>query len=805
MSAQTSIRWGIDLGTTNSSIAIVRENEVLVIADEVRSELTPSVVAFRGKPGPPEVLAVGRKAKLHMTRAPRAVAFRFKNEMGNPNWAFPVPEADRGVAARELSGHVLGELKNRLALLEGLPPLHGAIVTVPAAFTGPQRDDTLNAASGIIPYVQLLPEPAAAALAFGRTVKTSHNPIWLVYDLGGGTFDAALVRAEDGVFTIIDNEGDRTLGGADLDAAIVKELLLPALDDHVRRRVVERSAEQLDLQVHAEDAKCELSNRSTTTVDTTLGHDDVVVPIRQSQVDALQVKLFGRTIRICRELMQRNGFTARNIERVILVGGPTLSPFLRRMIQHGADDPSGGPRVEGLGINLDQSVDPLTAVARGAAIFAASQRLPVGVSVPEAVEDSVVRVDVQVPSQVPEARVLVAGRIRALREAISVGGSWSVVIERVDDATGTAAWASSHVNLSNEGTFAHPVSLEKGHNVFRVRVFDQERRQVKTDSGHRFEVLRDIGIGELTLPRGFGVADVHGKTVWFFRKGGPLGSEQMHEFVTTTALKMGSSADLIVIPVVEGFSEKASLNAEVYTWTISAEAAGVDVPAGSRLNVTLKLDHNQSPSQIEATLPDFDIALSSERLQIGADPAKVENRLGDAKTNLELCRKVMHESPAIAAVVRDVTDHRLVEAIEENLRAGSTENTRPWTRAADLSLELARLLDPHLEEVDRLLAWLPHRARCDENVEKARSIVEKTGGLSTGWIAQFKVLCDLYAKACAAHDRRESQRIAFGLIPAHFQTDEQLRQRVGNQVIEEVATVDRTVAGRALKGTIEVA
>lgn len=802
MSAQTSIRWGIDLGTTNSSIAVVRGDQVLVVQNELRSELTPSIVAFKRKPGAPEVMAVGRKAAQRLLRDPATVAFRFKSHMGDPTWGFHAPDVDRAVPARELSRHVLAELENGLALLEGLPPLNGAIVTVPAAFTGPQRDDTLSAASGIISYVQLLPEPAAAALAFGRTVNTSHSPIWLVYDLGGGTFDAALVRAEDGVFTTIDNEGDRTLGGADLDAAIVKEVVLPLLDDDVRKRVIEASLEQMVLQVHVEEAKCELSTRDTSVVDIRLGDDDVVVPLRRSQVEALQVRLFGRTVRICRDLMHRNGFSARNIERVILVGGPTLSPSLRRMIQHGADDPSGGPRVEGLGIEIDQSVDPLTAVAQGAAIYAASRRLPVSMSVPVHVDGTMVATDIQVPSQVLEPRVLVAGRVRALRDDVTVAASWTVVIERVDPA-GAVSWTSGHVNISIAGNFAHQVAVDNGLNEFRIRVFDHERRQVKSDTANRFEVLRDIGIGEITLPRGFGVADADGKTVWFFGKGQPLGTERTLPFVTTAALKRGSSADVIVIPVVEGFSQKASLNTAVYTWRISAEAAGVDVPAGAHLHVTLKLDENQSPSQVAATLPDYAVALSSERFVLGVDATKIRARLKDAKTNLELFGQVLHESPAIAAVIHDVAGQRLVEEIEENLGAGSAENPRPWTRASDLVLELARLLDPHMEEVDRLLAWQPHKQRCDENVQKARRIVAETAGLSAEWRAGFGALCALYEAACAKHDRRGADDIAFGLIPAHFEKDEQLRQRVGSRNVEELATSAHTVSGQDTKGTLK--
>ena len=219
MSTSESIRYGIDLGTTNSSIALMVGDRVEVVRNKFNLETTPSVVAFWRESGQTQV-EVGQLARQMILRDGARVAAEFKQNMGDASVMFE--GLDVRESPHQLSARVVRELCASVKRQVGLPPARAALITVPAAFKNPARDDTQRAgeAAGLV-YVELFPEPCAAALAYGRHANAERTPIWLAFDLGGGTFDAALVRAQEGVFTVLDSEGDRHLGGKNLDEAIL--------------------------------------------------------------------------------------------------------------------------------------------------------------------------------------------------------------------------------------------------------------------------------------------------------------------------------------------------------------------------------------------------------------------------------------------------------------------------------------------------------------------------------------------------------------------------------------------------------
>ena len=226
-------------------------------------------------------------------------------------------------------------------------------------------------------YVELLQEPIAASIAYGIQAGAIDGH-WLVFDFGGGTFDAALMRVEEGVMRVVDTEGDNHLGGKNLDQAIVEELLLPALAvdsqlaltqtlaDPERRRLLSGA-----LKRHAERAKIQLSTRESVLIEIEdLGDDDegeeiiAEINLLLSDWERVARPIFQRSIDLCRALLARNGLSGESLRTLIPVGGPTLSQTLRRMLR------------EQLTERLDTRVDPMTAVARGAAIFASTRQVP---------------------------------------------------------------------------------------------------------------------------------------------------------------------------------------------------------------------------------------------------------------------------------------------------------------------------------------------------------------------------------------------------------------------------------------------
>ncbi len=805
MSIQKSICWGIDLGTTNSELAIMSDSSVRIVESKFHEATTPSAVYFLRNGGAGIEVEAGKKAKQRLSTKPSRVACEFKQSMGNPAWSFKVGGLDHEESAAQLSGRILRELKNSVQRQEGLPALRAAVVTVPAAFKNPQFDDTRRAAEMAgIEYVELLPEPVAAALAYGRTTPTKHNPIWLAYDLGGGTFDAALVRAEDGLFSIIDHEGDRNLGGKNLDNAIVMDLIRPRLPHALQQRIVPwQSPEWWILKAAAEEAKTLLSVDESTLFEATLDDHEITLTLTQADINALQVKLFARTLDLCRQLLSRNDLTPGDIEKVILVGGPTLLPFLRRMIQHGAPNPTDTTAVEGLGIEIDGSVNPLTAVAEGAAIYAAGRSIPAGILadlVDHETAGARVAIDLSVPAQVREADVLAAGTLRSLDTGVDVTGAWAVVFDRLD-AAGQAIWQSEPVPVSAAGKFAKRLPLQEGSNVFRVQVLDAQRDPVPTADA-TFQVLNDIGVGGLTLTRGIGIADEEGRTVWFFTKGEGLPTRSSKAFLTTVGVSRNGDGRAIEIPIVEGTHEQASLNREIYTMRITADDVHVSISQGSNIIVTLAINESKE-IEILASLEDYDdLDFSSNLGAIPLCKSEISKSFEKLTSDLNLFKRVRGMDAAIDALLHRIEARDLIPEIEDLLAQGSESHPEPWDSAADRILEVAALCDPHCATVDLLLAWEPHQAYCDRNVDMAKQIVGETSGIPSDWLWKFKESCGQYECACQDRDRERSEEIAYSEIPELFKTNDHLRERVGGGVSEVKGDADQTTGSGDRRGTI---
>ena len=253
------------------------------------------------------------------------------------------------------------------------------MITVPADFELPQCEATKRAAQiAGLTLSPLLQEPVAAALAYGFQSQ-SDKVFWLVYDFGGGTFDAAVIQVRDGAIEVVNHGGDNELGGKDIDWAIVDRLLVPALTKECKLTNFKRGnskwrAAFAKLKWHAEEAKIALSRRKSFDIDVKFSTEDnfpepfqFEYELQQSEVATLAEPFIIKTINICKKTMTDKRLGSGNIEKVILVGGPTLTPYVRERL---ADSD------EGLGIPLETKVDPTTVFVRGAAIFAGTQRLP---------------------------------------------------------------------------------------------------------------------------------------------------------------------------------------------------------------------------------------------------------------------------------------------------------------------------------------------------------------------------------------------------------------------------------------------
>ena len=365
-----TIDYAIDLGTTNSLIAKSHQGEVEVFKNPVgHKDTLPSVIAFR-----PKRTLIGDKAKEYLEKDSSNVVAGFKRKMGTQETFF-IPSLAETRSPVALSSMLLQELQNFVYHPE---KPEAVVITIPASFDTVQSNATKKAGQNAgFKEVLLLQEPIAACLAFANKHKDDvAEGTWLVYDLGGGTFDAALVSIGDTALKVIDHKGDNYLGGLDFDHLIVEELILPKLLAQDGFSQLKESASQKDksfqklyyeLLYKAEELKKELSGAEDADIEVYVKNDDgeeeeyFQTITRSAFNDCIRQKL-NYSISLVQELLEKNQLTASDVQQAILVGGSTYIPLVRDLI------------AEEIGIPVNASIDPTSAVVVGAAQYAASKQ-----------------------------------------------------------------------------------------------------------------------------------------------------------------------------------------------------------------------------------------------------------------------------------------------------------------------------------------------------------------------------------------------------------------------------------------------
>jgi molecular chaperone DnaK len=368
---------GIDLGTTNSVVAVVEGGDPTVIANQEGSRLTPSVVAYT-KEG--ETL-VGQVAKRQAITNPDNTVFSIKRFMGRrydevlqemklvPYKVVKAQNGDARIEIRgkvnsppEISALVLRKLKEAAEAYLG-ETVRQAVITVPAYFNDSQRQATKDAgAIAGLEVLRIVNEPTAAALAYGLDKKKDETVA--VYDLGGGTFDISILEIGEGVVEVKATNGDTHLGGDDFDQRVIDWIA----DEFKRENGIDLRKDRMALQrlkEAAEKAKCELSTTVQTeinlpfiTADAT-GPKHLVLTLTRAKLESLVADLVERSLTPCRECMRQAGVTPTDIDEVILVGGQTRMPKVQEEVK------------KLFGKEPNKTVNPDEVVAVGAAVQAA--------------------------------------------------------------------------------------------------------------------------------------------------------------------------------------------------------------------------------------------------------------------------------------------------------------------------------------------------------------------------------------------------------------------------------------------------
>ncbi|MBS3914875.1 MAG: Hsp70 family protein [Bacteroidetes bacterium] len=476
-----TINFGIDLGTTNSLIARYSQGKTEVFKNPVGfKETLPSCVAFRG-----ERIIVGDKAREWVQKDPLNVFSAFKRKMGTGEKYF-IPAKLESISAIELSAMVLRELKN--FIYSGENP-ESMVITIPASFDTVQSNATKQAGyQAGFKEVVLLQEPIAASLSFFNNRAQIDQGKWLVYDLGGGTFDAAIIEVVNGEMKVLDHQGDNFLGGVDIDHIMVTELLIPKLielsgkpdlADHIATRNGPYERLYYILLQKAEECKKELSSQLVSEIDFTFeipgeAPMDIFMEIPRSEFEILIDPIISNSTGMIAELLERNELESKDISEIILIGGSTLIPLVREKLESEFEIP------------LNYSVDPTNAVAIGAAYYAGTKMA----RLEEKTEEQ------EQGQEIPDAPLLefklaYNNSTRDNEEYVKavILGKNPAVFYRILRQDGGYDSGLKQLKGNDFGEF---VSLrEQTVNVFHIRFYDENQNEIKTGS-NKIEITQGL-------------------------------------------------------------------------------------------------------------------------------------------------------------------------------------------------------------------------------------------------------------------------------------------------------------------------
>lgn len=369
---------GIDLGTTYSCVAVMKNGKTEILANEQGNRITPSYVAFTD-----DERLIGDAAKNQVAANPRNTVFDIKrliglkfnddtvqkdiqhlpykivNKEGKPAVEVTVKGEEKVFSPEEISGMILGKMKQIAEDYLGKKVTH-AVVTVPAYFNDAQRQATKDAGTiAGLNVLRIVNEPTAAAIAYGLD-KTEDEHQIIVYDLGGGTFDVSLLSIENGVFEVQATAGDTHLGGEDFDYKIVRHFVKLFKKKH-GVDVTDNKKAMAKLKREAEKAKRSLSSQMSTRVeiDSFVDGIDFSETLTRAKFEELNLSMFKKTLKPVEKVLKDAGLSKEDIDDIVLVGGSTRIPKVQQLLESYFN-----------GKKASKGINPDEAVAYGAAVQA---------------------------------------------------------------------------------------------------------------------------------------------------------------------------------------------------------------------------------------------------------------------------------------------------------------------------------------------------------------------------------------------------------------------------------------------------
>lgn len=639
---RNKIDYGIDLGTTNSAIARMENGVPVIKKSDTLKDTFPSCIHFNKK----KDIIVG-DAAYNVMRSDSARALKtfekgqtntfieFKRTMGTTH-TYESSNMGKSFSSEELSAEILKTLKSVIKDEN----FSSVVITVPAKFLNPQNEATIKAAKLLgFKQVQLLQEPVAAATAYGLGTKNKDG-FWLVFDFGGGTFDAALLKAEDGILTVKDTDGDNWLGGKNLDDAIVDQIIIPNIQENfsienVLNDPIKKELLRAGVKRYAEDAKIQLSFKESYNILSELGdlqfaddndeEPEIDVLVTQAELESVLSPIFQKSIDITKELLKRNNLKGSDLGALILVGGPTYSPILRRMLKQQITE------------KVDTSVDPMTVVAQGAALFAST------ISVDEDVKDETrdntkIQLELKYEATTVDQDAMVNLKILKEKSSGNYQGKVFADLVRSDGAFSTGKKA-----ISEKASIVEVLLVEGRSNSFQVILYDEQGNQLESQP-NQFSILQGIGglEGMQVLTYHIGISKYFSeeeKDLFLPVKGLEKNKQLpatgvINGLKTRNQIRPGMVNDIIRIPIYQGDYEASGTNPVLNNFVneviITGESLPGLLPEDSDVDITIKIDKSQV-MQFSAYFP---LLNHTEELQVeikSTEPPKESELLREIK------------------------------------------------------------------------------------------------------------------------------------------------------------------------------
>lgn len=613
--ARVKFDYGIDLGTTNSAIAVMENGQLKIIkSDGHQMDTTPSLVQFTRKG-----LRVGKDAKG------KHVYSEFKREMGNDK-IYDCEYMDAPYSPEQLSAEVLKKLKGYVTEEN----IRAAVITVPNQFHQSQIDATQRAAElAGFQACELLQEPIAASMAYGIEAEVM-NGYWLVFDFGGGTFDSALMSVDEGIMKVVDTDGDNHLGGKDIDSDIINKMLIPQLQDEYS--IDELLADDIkgfdlrdELKRAAEKLKIALSSKTIEeyfTDDPICDDDDgeEIDPeftVSLEQYEKIVVPIFQKAIDITMELLKRNNIKPDDLGSILLVGGPTFSQTLRRMMS------------DQFNCKIDTSIDPMTSVAVGAALFASTKTIPLDLQKRDLAK-------IQLKLKYPETTVETEDNLGVMIDRDSTEGDVPNVLS-LEVSRSDGGWTSGKVEVEDAEIIE--VQLITGKpNVFNIILSDNQGNQIPCEPS-QITIIQGLKAAKSTLPHSICIDSVLTGTgkqrlvpLDGLEKNNTLPAKGKGTFKTQRTIRPGNKDDVLTIPIFEGEpGEQSVLNEGAAVIKCTGEDLSALLPEGSDVELTVDIDSSRR-IKLSAYFPyideSFDVEVTktrdTQRVEVNADTLHTE-------------------------------------------------------------------------------------------------------------------------------------------------------------------------------------